>query len=124
MVSMVLGQGTGPPGRPGLGTHVSGWGHAQTWPESDPGPLGRHGHANTALPALPDALGSKEPSWLWDLAGCPAHDGRGARIGRLAQPGRHSWASCSVLISQPPGARRGSGPCLPPLCPLAPLPIW
>lgn len=32
--------------------------------------------------------------------------------------------SCSVLISQPPGGRHGSWPCLSPPCPLAPLPIW
>lgn len=81
-------------------------------------------HANPVLPALPNALGSEEPSWSWKLAGGPAHDGRGTRIGHLAQPGRHSWTSCSVLISQPPGGRHGSRPCLSPPCPLAPLPIW
>lgn len=35
---------------------------------------------------MPDALGSEEPSWSWDLAGRPAHDGRGARIGRPPSP--------------------------------------
>lgn len=28
-------------------------------------------------------------------------------MGHLAQPGRHSWTSCPVLISQPPGAKHG-----------------
>lgn len=124
MVSMVLGQGTGPTGRPGLGTRRwlgTSTGHGL---RACPRAPGRHGHANTVPPALPHALGSEEPSWSWVLAGCPAHDRRGTRMGRLVQPERHSWTSCPVLISQPPGARRGSKPSLPPPCPLAPLPIW
>lgn len=28
-------------------------------------------------------------------------------MGHLAQPGRHFWTSCPVLISQPPGAKHG-----------------
>lgn len=39
MVSMVLGQGTGPPGSLAWAL-VGGWGQAQTWPESlTQGPL-------------------------------------------------------------------------------------
>lgn len=54
MVSMVLGQGTGPTGRPGLGTHRWLGTSTDMALELVPGPLGRHGqHSPPSLASCP-----------------------------------------------------------------------